>query len=179
MLVKPGRLAGLLTVDLDVFSDERGNFREVFHAAKLADVPAFAAFQPVQQNVSHSVRGVIRAVHAEPWDKFIHVAYGSVFAALVDLRADSQTFGEHETFELDWSKALFVPRGFGNGFQALSDVAVYSYLVSEHWVPGTTYPAVAYDDPDLAIAWPIADPIVSQKDAGNPSFAAFRQTVGR
>ncbi len=179
MRVKAARLEGLLTVDLDVFADARGNFREVFHAAKLGDVPAFAAFRPVQQNISHSVRGVIRAVHAEPWDKFIHVAYGTVFAALVDLRPDSDTFGEHETFELDDSIAVFVPRGFGNGFQAVSDVAVYSYLVNEHWVPGTTYPAVAYNDADLAIEWPIRDAIASAKDASNPSFAAFRGSVGR
>jgi dTDP-4-dehydrorhamnose 3,5-epimerase len=72
--------------------------------------------------------------------------------------------------------ALFVPRGFGNAFKALTEPAIYVYLVNAHWTPGLAYPAVAYDDPEVGIAWPdTGEPeIVSDKDRSNPSFADFR-----
>ncbi|MFN2613835.1 MAG: dTDP-4-dehydrorhamnose 3,5-epimerase family protein [Actinomycetota bacterium] len=178
MKISTTSLPGLLLIGLDVHPDERGSFREAFHAAKLANEPRLAAFVPVQQNVSHNRRGVIRGIHGEPWEKLIHVAHGEVFAAIVDLRRDSPTFGRHETFVLGGQDALFVPRGYGNAFKALTDPAIYVYLVNEHWTPDIRYAAVAYDDPDIGIRWPDTDgiEIVSEKDRSNPSFAAFRSS---
>jgi dTDP-4-dehydrorhamnose 3,5-epimerase/reductase len=175
--VTPAPLAGLYVLDLEVKDDpERpgGTFREVFHAQALraAGVPPF---EPVQWNISESREGTLRGFHAEPWNKLVHVAAGRVFAAIADLRADSATAGGVWTGELDRSRALFVSAGLGNGFQAVSDVAVYAYLVDQHWAPGTTYPAVAWDDPDLAVPWPITDGrlALSERDRRNPTLRRF------
>lgn len=168
-------LDGVLLVSLDLHRDDRGNFREVFHRAKVAEVPGLSGFHPVQQNVAVSRRGTIRGIHAEPWNKFIHVVHGEAFAAIVDLRPASTTFGALATFELGAATALFVPAGFGNSYQALSDDLAYSYLVDDHWREDAPYQAVAFDDPDLAIAWPIlgGDEIVSDKDRANPALASL------
>jgi dTDP-4-dehydrorhamnose 3,5-epimerase/reductase len=175
--VSPATLAGLFILDVDVRPDpERpdGSFREVFRAPELADA-GIAEFRPVQWNVSESTRGTLRGFHAEPWNKLVHVAAGRVFAAIADLRADSPTAGRVWTGELDRTRALFVSAGLGNGFQALSDVAVYAYLVDALWSPGVTYPAVAWNDPDLAVAWPITDDTLSlsTKDRANPTLRAY------
>lgn len=170
----PGPIDGLFIIDIDVRADaERpgGSFREVFHAARFEalGVPTFA---PVQWNVSESTEGTLRGFHAEPWNKLVHVASGKVFAAIADLRADSPTAGAVWTGELDRTRALFVGAGLGNAFQAVSDVAVYAYLVDAHWSPDASYPAVGWDDPDLAVVWPIMDArlSLSTKDRANPTL---------
>lgn len=171
-------IPGLLKVDLVVNAggdDPRGNFREAWQAEKMT-AAGLPPFTPVQMNVAESTRGVIRGIHAEPWEKYIHLASGTAFAVLVDLRRDSAAFGQVATFELDQSVALYVPRGLGNSYAVTSPQAAYTYLVNEHWRPDVPYPSVAYDDPDLAIAWPVpeADRIISEKDQRNPSFTEFK-----
>ena len=170
-------IPGLLKVGVVVNagSDPRGNFREAWQAEK-TQTAGLPEFTPVQMNVAESVYGVIRGIHAEPWEKYITIASGSVFAAIVDLRPDSAAFGTAETFELDRETALYVPRGLGNSYAVTSEHAAYTYLVNEHWRPDLKYPAVAYDDPDLAIDWPVpeADRIVSEKDQHNPSLAELK-----
>ena len=102
----------------------------------------------------------------------MHVAAGRVFAAIADLRPDSATAGTVWTGTLDRANALFVSPGLGNAFQAVSEVAVYAYLVDRHWSPDADYPSVAWDDPDLAVPWPITDErlALSDKDRSNPSL---------
>lgn len=172
MKVEASTIPGVYLVSLDVFGDERGSFREAYQAAKMQE-RGLPEFTPVQMNVSESRYGTIRGIHAEPWEKFIHVAHGAAFAAIVDLRVELPTFGHVSTFELDRTNALFVSRGCGNSFAATSPELVYSYLVTEHWRPDNPYPAVAYDDPALGIPWPIpeGDRIVSEKDQANPTLA--------
>src|SRR5262245_8283127 len=177
MLVTPGPLSGLFLIELEVRADADrpgGSFREIWHddALRAAGVPPFT---PVQWNISESAAGTLRGVHAEPWSKLVHVAAGSVFAAIADSRADSATAGKVWTGELDRGKALFVGAGLGNGFQALSEVAVYAYLVDRHWSPGADYPHVAWDDPDLAVPWPITDErlAMSAKDRSNPALREY------
>jgi dTDP-4-dehydrorhamnose 3,5-epimerase len=170
----PGPIAGLYIVDLDVRHDADrpgGSFREVFHAAAFRE-SGLPPFEPLQWNISESTAGTLRGFHAEPWNKLVHVAAGRVFAAIADPRAESATAGEVWTGELDRSRALFVSRGLANAFQALSDVAVYAYLVDQHWAPGTDYPAVVWNDADLAVRWPITDErlSLSAKDRANPSL---------
>jgi dTDP-4-dehydrorhamnose 3,5-epimerase len=170
----PGPIEGVWVVDLDVHEDpERpgASFREVFHAEALV-AAGLPAFRPVQWNVSESSAGTLRGFHAEPWEKFVHVVHGRAFAAIADLRPGSATAGAVWTGTLDRSRALFITRGLGNAFQALEDPTIYAYLVNEHWREGTAYPAVAWDDPDLGVAWPITDErlALSAKDRANPSL---------
>ncbi len=172
MTLASTRIGGLSVVELDRFDDARGSFREAFQQEKLAALGA-PALGPVQWNVAENTRrGIVRGIHAEPWDKYIHVISGEIFAAIVDLRRDSPTFAAVETFALDRTRALCVARGLGNAYQVLSDGALYGYLVNAHWSPGEPYLAIAWDDPDLAIAWPlpVADADLSPKDRVLPTL---------
>lgn len=172
-------IPGLFEFQLDVRGDNRGWFKENFQRAKItAALDAINAehrqaiddFVIVQNNISFNKdRGVARGIHAEPWDKYISVATGEAFAAIVDLRK-GDTFGRIETFHLTPNNAIFVPAGCGNSFQALTDDLVYTYLVNAHWSPDAKYTFVNMRDPDLAIAWPIAisDDLISDKDKNHP-----------
>jgi dTDP-4-dehydrorhamnose 3,5-epimerase len=172
--IEPAPLEGLWVIDLEVHADvdrPAGSFREVFQADAFATA-GIPGFQPVQWNISESTMGTLRGFHAEPWSKLVHVATGEVFAAIADIRKDSPSAGEVWTGNLDHTRALFVGAGLANGFQAVSDMAVYAYLVDGSWSPGVRYPAVAWDDPDLAVEWPISDDrlALSAKDRSNPSL---------
>lgn len=171
MQIENSQIPGVALLTLDIFADERGCFKEAWKTGVLKE-HGLPDIVPVQYNVSESRRGVIRGIHAEPWDKYIHVPYGEVFAAIVDLREDQPSFGRVDTFTLDRTKALFLPKGVGNSFQALSELAVYTYLVTGLWQKDNPYPALACDDPDLAIPWPIQGDavIVSEKDRHNRRF---------
>lgn len=167
--VREAALPGLFVVDLAVHGDERGWFKESYQEAKLV-----AAGLPrrrwVQNNVSwNAAAGVTRGVHAEPWDKYVSLACGRAFAAVVDLRA-GDGFGRVETVELTPARALLVPRGCGNAFQTLDPGTAYTYLVDAHWSPDVVYTAVDPFDPDLAIPWPVGrdDAVLSPKDRANP-----------
>ena len=170
--VEPTSIPGLLTIDLVVHADGRGWFKEGFQRAKLAS-QGFPDFEIVQQNVSFNAEvGVTRGIHAEPWDKYISLAHGRAFAAIVDLRS-GETFGRVETVELHPGNAIFVPRGCGNSYQTLTPDVVYTYLVNEHWSPDARYTLVQAFDPALGIGWPIpADRAIrSDKDRGHPPLA--------
>lgn len=133
------------------------------------------AFEPVQWTVTVSAEGTLRGVHAEPWHKAIHVVEGEVFAAVVDLRPASASAGQAWTRVLDPSVTVFLEPGLGNSYQVISGSAVYAYLVDGRWDPAVSYPAVRWDDPDLAIDWPITDDrlALSEKDRTNRSLAEF------
>lgn len=169
MTVTELTIRGLFTIELDVFDDERGSFREAWQAEKMITL-GLPEFHPVQQNISESKEGVLRGIHAEPWNKLAQMAHGTAFGAYVDLREDSPTFGIVETVILDRKIAVFIPKGLGNSYQVLSPTGVYVYLVDAHWQAGTTYSAIAFNDPDLAIDWPIRPEIVSEKDAQNKTI---------
>ena len=149
-------IPGLVVFDLPVHGDNRGWFKENWQRAKQTDL-GLPDFGPVQNNISFNAKkGVTRGIHAEPWDKYISIASGSVFGAWVDLRP-GESFGQVYTTVLDPSKAIYVPRGVGNSFQALEDGTVYTYLVNAHWSleQKKTYTFVNLADPDLGIQWPI------------------------
>lgn len=149
-------IPGLLVLDLPVHGDSRGWFKENWQRAKMTGL-GLPDFGPVQNNISFNAkRGVTRGIHAEPWDKYISVAAGGIFGAWVDLRP-GEGFGRVFTTRLDPSRAIFVPRGVGNSFQALEDGTVYTYLVNAHWSMDLkrTYTFVNLADPDLGIQWPI------------------------
>ncbi len=149
-------IPGMLVFDLPVHGDSRGWFKENWQRAKQVGL-GLPDLGPVQNNISFNAeRGVTRGIHAEPWDKYISVATGSVFGAWVDLRP-GKSFGQVFTCVIDPSKAIYVPRGVGNSFQALEDGTAYTYLVNAHWSADLkkTYTFVNLADPDLNIEWPI------------------------
>ncbi|WP_110182310.1 sugar nucleotide-binding protein [Nocardioides solisilvae] len=164
-------IPGMVVVRLDLREDARGFFKENWQREKMLAI-GLPDFGPVQNNVSfNSERGVTRGIHTEPWDKFVSLATGRIFGAWVDMR-EGDTFGATFTLEMDPSVAIFVPRGVGNSYQTLEDNTAYTYLVNQHWRPGITYPALALDDPTVAIPWPIplAEAIISEKDQNNPQL---------
>ncbi len=165
-------IPGLVVLRLDVREDSRGWFKENWQREKMLDL-GLPDFGPVQHNVSfNTARGATRGIHTEPWDKFVSILTGRVFGAWVDMREGS-SFGTVFTIEMDPTVAVFVPRGVGNSYQTLEDATTYSYLVNEHWRPGTSYPALNLADDTVAIDWPIplSESEISEKDQGTPLMA--------
>lgn len=163
---------GLVWYDLPVHGDARGWFKENWQKTKMTAV-GLPDFGPVQNNVSFNAeRGVTRGLHAEPWDKFISIGAGSVYGAWCDLRDGSSTYGNVFTVQLDPSRAVYVPRGVANGFQALEDNTVYMYLVNDHWSPDGEYSFVSIFDESLNLNWPIPldQAVVSDKDKNHPKL---------
>ena len=166
--IRETAIPGLLIIDRPTHVDERGFFREVLRLSELEQVRG-KPFHPVQWNHSHSLPRVILALHAERWNKIIYTLSGEVFTALADIRPDSPTFGKVVTFTFNDQNrhALFVPNGVANSICVIGDEPVdYLYLVDAYW-DGGAQPAVAWDDPDLAINWPVKHPILSEKDTKN------------
>ncbi|MCL1840783.1 MAG: bifunctional dTDP-4-dehydrorhamnose 3,5-epimerase family protein/NAD(P)-dependent oxidoreductase [Propionibacteriaceae bacterium] len=166
---------GLLVIDLPVPTDARGWFKENWQRAKMVAL-GLPDFGPVQNNMSfNTAAGATRGLHAEPWDKLVSVATGRVYAAWADLRDGSATYGRVFSIEMGPDKAVFVPRGVANGYQALVDGTAYSYLVNEHWSPAarSSYTYVNLADPALGIAWPIPleQAEISDADRHHPLLA--------
>ena len=126
-------------------------------------------FNIVQANHARSLPRVIRALHAENWNKLVYSIRGEIFSAIVDIRPDSSTFGKYEVFKFDENshKALFIPKGLANSICVTGHEPVdYLYLVDAYY-DGTDTRAIAWDDPDLKIPWPIKNPIISERDKKN------------
>lgn len=126
-----------------------------------------------QGNHARSAPGVLRGFHAEPWDKLVYVVRGRALAAIADIRPESPTFGAVETFELGDGTdrlRLFVSEGLANSYCTFGDEDVdYLYDVSEEYWPADKR-AVAWDDPDLGVEWPVHERIVSDADRVNPTL---------
>lgn len=179
LAVHETRIPGLLRLDLPVHGDNRGWFKENWQREKMTAL-GLPDFGPVQNNISFNKEaGVTRGIHAEPWDKYISIGNGKVFAALVDLRP-GDSFGVVETVELTPDTAIFVPKGVGNSFQTLEPDTVYTYLVNAHWSPDATYTFVNLADEELNIQWPIAlDQVeLSEKDKNHPRLSELKKELG-
>jgi len=177
LAIRTTAIPGLLLVDVPVHGDNRGWFKENWQRSKMEAI-GLPDFRPVQNNVSNNASvGTTRGIHAEPWDKFVSVAHGRVFAAWVDLR-DGPTFGATFTIEIDESIAVYVPRGVGNSYQTLEPNTAYTYLVNAHWSADAQeeYRFLNMADPTANIAWPISlsDAEVSDKDKSHPVLADVR-----
>jgi dTDP-4-dehydrorhamnose 3,5-epimerase len=165
-------IPGLFEIDLVVNGDNRGYFKENYQQAKL-EALGLPHFEVKQNNISFNKdKGVIRGLHAEPWQKYISVGNGKAFGTWVDLRKGSN-FGKKLSAVITPDKAFFVPIGVANGFQSLEENTVYSYLVTDFWRPGTKYVSVNVYDPDLAVEWPIGkdQAELSEKDSQNPMLS--------
>ena len=174
-MIETTDIAGLLVVRWPTHEDERGFFRQTYQVGEIAEA---LGREPVlrQGNHSHSVPGVLRGFHAEPWDKLVYVARGFAMAAVADIRSDSPTFGLARTFVLGEPPEgerirLFIAEGLANSFLTLGAEPVdYLYDVSDYWRPGIDKPSVAWDDADLAVSWPLTDPVLSDADRANPTL---------
>jgi dTDP-4-dehydrorhamnose 3,5-epimerase len=170
MKIEETPLPGVLVIEPRAFGDARGFFFESFHADRYAAAGIKGPF--VQDNVSRSTRGTLRGLHfQEPKSqgKLVFVTRGSVFDVAVDVRKGSAHFGKWFGIELsdENHKQLWVPPGFAHGFCVTSEIADFAYKCTDFYAPEHER-AVRFDDPDLAIAWPIHDPNLSPKDAAAP-----------
>ena len=167
--IKSTSLPGLFILERPTFDDERGFFKEVFHLDELESVLGYE-FKPVQWNHSRSKSKVLRGQHAENWNKLIYSVTGRAFAVILDIRPESETFGKFETFQFDQNNkfALFIPKGLANSFCVTGEEDFnYLYLVDSYY-DGSDTRAVAWDDPDINIPWPIENPVLSHRDKNNP-----------
>jgi dTDP-4-dehydrorhamnose 3,5-epimerase len=172
--VRATDIDGLLEVTIPVHGDERGWFKENWQQQKMRDA-GLPELDFVQQNVAFNASaGVTRGIHAEPWDKYVSVACGRVFAAIVELR-DGPGFGTVVCRELTPDKALLIPAGCGNSYQVLEPATAYIYLTTGLWDPSITYPSVSPLDPALAIPWPLSGDaaVMSAKDLSAAPLAEF------
>ncbi len=177
--IKTTGIEGLFVIERETLDDSRGFFREVFHLDELEEVLGYK-FDGVQMNHSMSKPGVVRGIHPDPWDKLIYPASGKVFTAIADIDPKSPTFKKVETFTMDDDHryALFIRKGLGNSLCAVGEEPVnYIYLVTSYWDGNllSGMRAVAYNDPDLNIAWPVENPIISEKDLHNKTLREHYQ----
>lgn len=168
-------LNGVVVLEPQVFGDERGYFMETYNQRTFQELTGFPpAF--VQDNQSRSARNVLRGLHyqiREPQGKLLRVISGSVFDVAVDLRRRSPTFGKWFGVELTaQNKYLaWIPPGFAHGFLTTSDHAEFIYKTTDFWAREHER-TLAWDDPDLAIPWPLqGEPILSAKDRVGTPFA--------
>lgn len=166
MKVTSGTLQGLVLLEPKVFGDARGFFMETWNLQKYQAAGIGAPF--VQDNISVSRRGSLRGLHFQnpnPQGKLVSVLQGEVLDVVVDLRARSATFGRSETVLLssENKRQFYIPPGFAHGFAVLSETAMFHYKCTEFYSPKDEM-TLRWNDPALGIEWPIAEPIVSEKD---------------
>jgi dTDP-4-dehydrorhamnose 3,5-epimerase len=165
-------IPGVVVLEPKVFGDDRGYFLETWNQAKYAAAGIPAVF--VQDNISFSRKGVLRGLHYQnpnAQGKLVQVLSGEVFDVAVDIRVGSPTFGRWvgEILSEKNHRQMYIPPGLAHGFGVISDTVLFSYKCTD------TYNAqaeggVAWNDPDLGIAWPFRDPILSPKDTKYPRF---------
>lgn len=173
------RLSDVVVIEPRVFQDQRGFFMETWHARKFAE--AGLDFTFVQDNHSKSGQGTLRGLHyqiEQPQGKMVRVISGEVFDVAVDLRRSSPTFGQWagEFLSAENKRMLWVPPGFAHGFYVMSEFAEFIYKCTDFYAPEHER-CIRWDDPELAIAWPLVNgmpPLLSAKDAEGKSF---RQAV--
>lgn len=164
-------LPGVLVIEPTVHRDARGFFLETYHAEKYRAAGITAPF--VQDNHSRSGAGTLRGLHAQLGEqaqgKLVRVLQGEVYDVAVDITRGSPTFRRSVGVRLSSAdfRQLWVPPGFLHGFCVLSDIAEIAYKCTAPWAPAAEI-AVCWNDPDLAIPWPIAEPILSARDAAAP-----------
>lgn len=164
----PTELEGVVLIEPQVHPDSRGFFVETFRRTWVDELGLGVEF--VQENHSRSVGPVLRGIHMQAGQaKLVRCARGRIWDVAVDLRDGSPTYGKWEAHELDDEshRQLFIPDGFGHGFCVLSDEADLVYLLSDYYDPGRER-GIAWDDPTLAIEWPLSDPILSERDRSAP-----------
>jgi len=171
-------LEGVVLIDTKYFQDDRGFFIESWHQRDFADAGLTMTF--VQEGHSRSARGVLRGLHYQdmtaPMGKLVRCTVGSILDVAVDLRVGSPTFGKWVGVELtaDNKRQIYVPEGFAHGFQALSEVVEVQYKQTGFYTPSSEG-SVAWNDPDIGVEWPIAEPTLSDRDKRANSLKAYQE----
>jgi len=163
-------LPGVVLIEPKVFPDVRGSFHTSFRADEYAASGVEHRF--VQDNVSVSKRDVLRGLHFQHpsgQGKLVECLRGEVFDVAVDVRADSPTFGRAVWTTLSGAnhRQVYVPPGFAHGFAVTSPDAVVSYKCTAFYAPNHEY-IIRWNDPALGVPWPVAEPILSERDANAP-----------
>jgi len=167
-------LPGVLLIEPDVFGDARGFFMETYHVAKFRELGIDAEF--VQDNHSRSARGVLRGLHFQepnPQGKIVRCPRGAIYDVAVDVRRGSPHFGRWVGVTLSGENLLqcYITPGFAHGFCVVSPNALVEYKCTDVYDPASEL-GIAWNDGSLGIRWPVTDPILSDRDRGNPSLAA-------
>lgn len=166
---------GLLVITPQVFADSRGSFAESFHEARYRDAGIAGPF--VQDNLSRSIKGVLRGMHYQirrPQAQLLTVLRGRIFDVVVDLRPASPTFSQWFGVELsdDGERQVYMAPGFAHGFYVLSDIADLHYKVSRPYDPHDEG-GLRWDDPTVGITWPSGTPLLGPRDAAFPLLTAL------
>ncbi len=166
----PTEIDGLVLVEPEVHGDSRGFLVETYSADRWRELGIDVEF--VQDNHSRSRAGILRGLHFQTSPgqaKLVRCTRGRIWDVAVDLRRDSPTYRRWEGYELDDERhrQLFVPVGFAHGFCVLSDVADVAYKLSSLYDPATEA-GIAWDDPEVGVEWPVAEPEVSERDRDAP-----------
>jgi dTDP-4-dehydrorhamnose 3,5-epimerase len=164
---------GVVIFEPRVFADNRGYFMETFHRERYVENGVGVEFE--QDNLSVSCKGTLRGLHfqhPQAQAKLVQVLQGEVFDVAIDIRRGSPTFGRAVVVTLSETnhRQLFIPEGFAHGFCVTSDSALFAYKCSRPYAPECEG-GILWCDPDLAVPWPIAAPLLSAKDQGYPRLA--------
>ena len=170
-------LPGVLIIEPKVFGDARGFFIETFQVERYREIGITQPF--VQDNHSRSPHGVLRGLHYQktrPQGKLVRVSRGAVYDVAVDVDPKSPTFGRYVGVELsdDNHRQIWIPPGYAHGFCVLSALADFEYKCTDLYFPEDEG-GVIWNDPDLAIPWPISAPRLSDKDTRNPTLCDLIQ----
>lgn len=170
--IESEHLNGVVVLVPEVFEDERGFFMETFRADQFKTLGLPHEF--VQDNHSRSRKGVLRGLHFQwdpPMGKLMRVTYGRAFLVAVDIRKGSSTLGQWFGLEVsaENKKQVWAPAGLARGFCVLSDACEIQYKCTGIY-NGKAEAAIRWNDPEIGIAWPISDPLLSAKDQAAPTF---------
>ena len=179
MRVVTTALPEVLLIEPPLFRDERGWFMELFHDARMAELRLPAAF--AQDNLSRSTRNVLRGLHYQleyPQAKLISCCDGEIYDVAVDIRRGSPTFGRWigVTLSSEDPRQLWIPSGFAHGFCVTSDRATVLYKCTVPYAPADDY-GILWEDPTLGITWPVAAPMLSERDRRHPTLAQAEQRL--
>jgi len=174
--VNKTKLFGVLIIEPDLAVDERGFFKETFKVDRYNDIGISLPF--VQDNFSHSYKGVLRGLHfqkSQPQGKLVSCISGSVYDVVVDIDAKSKTFASYVGVELSEQNhlQLWIPPGYAHGFCVLSEYADLHYKCTNFY-SSADEAGLIWNDPDVAIDWPIKFPLLSKKDKLLPSLKEIK-----
>jgi dTDP-4-dehydrorhamnose 3,5-epimerase len=173
MKATPLAIPDVLLLEPRAFSDDRGFFYESFNHREFEKIVGHPVTF-VQDNHSHSVKSVLRGLHyqiKQPQGKLVRVVAGEVFDVAVDIRRSSPTFGKWvgENLSAENKKQMWIPEGFAHGFLVLSESAEFLYKTTDYWAASFER-CIAWNDPEIGIAWPVAAPRMSARDAAGTAF---------